>query len=135
MPSRVIKKLLFLSSAGLSWLLLARPAFAQPAVSRYLPKIGNLDPATIQDLGGLIAYLFALGIWVVGLAIFIQFLRAGIEWLLAGPSITTVQSAKNKMKNALLGFMLLLAAYLILNVINPDLVNQDVILPAIKPNP
>jgi len=41
---------------------------------------------------------------------------------LAGPNLTKVSTAKARMKNAALGFILLLSAWLILYVINPDLV-------------
>ena len=119
-----------------SFLILdSRASSAEVALVRYLPKLGNgsLDPANIQDLGGLFNYLFTLGIWVVGLAMFVQFLRAGIDWFFAGPNLTKVQSAKEKMSNALLGFALVLSAWLILNVINPDLVEQTIKLPAITP--
>ncbi|MBI2627141.1 MAG: hypothetical protein HYW77_02765 [Parcubacteria group bacterium] len=118
-----------------SFLILVSKASAEVAFVRYLPKLGSgsLDPANIQDLGGLFNYLFTLGIWVVGLAMFVQFLRAGIDWFFAGPNLTKVQSAKEKMSNALLGFALVLSAWLILNVINPDLVGQTTKLPAITP--
>lgn len=89
---------------------------AQAAVS--LPTI-----SPTQDLGELIVSIYNYAIAIVGLAVFVQFVRAGFTYLLAAGNAAEVGSAKTHMQNAILGALLLLSSYLILNVINPDLLN------------
>src|SRR3989338_8771646 len=79
-----------------------------------------------ENLGQFIKSLFNLGIGFVGLAVFIQFFRAGITYLMAAGNAGDTHHAKEMMQNAVLGAILLLSSYLILNVINPDLVRVDI---------
>lgn len=91
-----------------------------------------------QDLGQFINSIYIWSIGIVGLAVFIQFIRAGLTYLLAAGNASTTGKAKEMMQHAVLGAILLLSAYLILNVINPDLTqtnlfNLDEIAKQIKP--
>ena len=49
----------------------------------------------------------------------------GFEYITAGGNESTVGRAKTRITQALLGILLILGSYLILNTINPDLVNFD----------
>ncbi|MDP3953803.1 MAG: hypothetical protein Q8Q06_00095 [bacterium] len=84
------------------------------------PEIGGDD----QNLPGLISEIYNFAFAIVGLAVFIQFLRAGFGWLTAAGNPGNIGDAKQKMQNAIIGAILLAASWLILNVINPDLVNN-----------
>ncbi|MEK7615982.1 MAG: hypothetical protein AAB420_02120 [Patescibacteria group bacterium] len=86
----------------------------------FLPTI---EPG--QNLGEFIAGVYNLAIGLVGLAVFIQFIRAGLTYLLAAGNAAEVNKGRDMMQNAILGAILLLSSYLILNVINPDLVNVN----------
>src|SRR3989344_3939847 len=79
-----------------------------------------------QNIGQFIKSLYNLGIGLVGLAVFIQFFRAGLAYLFAAGNAGETSKAKEMMQNAVLGAILLLSSYLILNVINPDLVKTDI---------
>ncbi|MEK7583192.1 MAG: hypothetical protein AAB483_02210 [Patescibacteria group bacterium] len=86
-----------------------------------------------ENIGQFIKSLYNLGIGFVGLAVFIQFFRAGLSYLFAAGNAGETTKAREMMQNAVLGAILLLSSYLILNVINPDLVKTDVFdLNAIK---
>jgi len=66
-------------------------------------------------------YLFAMGIAGViamGLIVF-----AGFQWLTSAGSYSTISKARNRMSNAIFGLVILLGSYLLLNTINPALVN------------
>ena len=78
-----------------------------------------------QDFGGLIKNIYDIAIALVGLAVLVQFTIAGLIYMLAAGNAAEVSSATKKMQNAVLGAILLLSAYLILNVINPDLTRTD----------
>jgi len=83
------------------------------------------DPSKITSIPDLITYIYNLAFWIVGLALFFAFFSAGIKWILAGPNITSVGKAKTQMTNAVIGFIILLASWLILNTINPELVKDS----------
>lgn len=78
-----------------------------------------------QNLGEFISKIYNLSIGLVGLAVLIQFIRAGLSYMLAAGNAGETHHAKEMMQNAVLGAILLLSAYLILNVINPDLTKTD----------
>ncbi len=66
-------------------------------------------------------YLFAMGI--AGVIAMAMIIYAGFRWATAGGNYAAIGDAKNRISNAILGLVLLLAAYLILNTINPSLVH------------
>lgn len=72
---------------------------------------------------------------LVGLAIFLAFLYAGFLWLTAAGRPASIAKAKEIMTNAIAGAIILLASYLILHTINPDLVKQTFKLPGIGTEP
>ena len=73
-------------------------------------------------------YTFALG--AVGVAALGALIYGGILWTVSG-AVSTQQEAKEWISGAIWGLVLLLAAYLILNTINPALVNLTE--PAVEP--
>ena len=85
-----------------------------------------------RDIGQLIADVFNWSLTILGISVFVMIIYGGATWLVAAGSPSLVGKAKDTIKNALLGAVLLLSAYLVLNTINPDFVQQSFILPAIK---
>lgn len=78
---------------------------------------------TSTDLGVYISGLYKL---VIGLAIVlavIMFTFHGAQYLGSAANISKISDAKNGMKNVVIGLLLILCAWLILNTINPQLVN------------
>jgi len=86
----------------------------------------------ITSLGDIIQNVFNYSFQVLGLIIFIMFVWAGFMWLMAGGNPGTIGKARSKMTSAILGGILLMSSYLILNTINPDLVNVQFKLPGIS---
>ena len=82
------------------------------------------DFSQINDLPGFISSIYSFALTVVGIAVFIRILHAGFLMLTAGGNASKWNDAKTKMTNAIVGAILLFAAYLILFVINPDLVKN-----------
>lgn len=87
-----------------------------------------------SDLGTLIESIFKWALALVGLAVFVNFLWAGVLWFTSRGNTGMINSAKEKMFNALIGAIILLASYLILNTINPDLVKNTLNLPRLGTN-
>lgn len=93
--------------------------------------MGPSEIPEAKDFGDLIENIFTWALWLVGAAIFVNFLWAGLLWFTAAGRTGPIGQAKEKMTNALIGAIILLASYLILNTINPDLVKQTFILPGL----
>lgn len=92
-------------------------------------------PVFSGGFGDFIRQIYNFAIAMVGIAVFIQFLRAGLSYLYAAGNAGETMHAKEMMQNAIMGAILLLSAYLILNVINPDLTNVSLFsLPSVSPS-
>lgn len=86
-----------------------------------IPGTEGLDPA--EGIPELIAFVYLIGLWLVGVAVFVQITIGGVRWLLSAGKPGEIEKAKSQITNAIFGLILLLSSYVILNTINPDLVN------------
>ncbi len=80
---------------------------------------------TATSTTGIVDYIRILYFFGIGISAVIAMgaiIIAGFQWVTAGGSFAQVKSAKDRMSNALLGLVILLASFLILNTINPALV-------------
>ena len=80
------------------------------------------------ELASYIKYIYLLSLGLVGLAALGALVYGGFMYMLSG-TITSKEEAKSWIKGAISGLLLALAAYLILNTINPELVNWQLVLP------
>jgi len=75
---------------------------------------------------GLYTYLkavFLTGIGLAGVLAVLMIVIGGIQYIGSGMSPSGKEDAKDRITSAILGLLLALGAYLILNTINPNLVN------------
>lgn len=81
--------------------------------------------APTQELGLIeyIKYLYVFALGIVGLTAFGAMVYGGIVYMSSAGNPSLQTEAKDRITNALLGLGLLLISWLILNTINPDLVN------------
>jgi len=73
------------------------------------------------------AYLSNLYLWFlgfVGISALLAIVFGGVLYMFSGTSITKVEQAKNLIGNAIFGIVIAAASYLLLSVINPDLVKH-----------
>ncbi len=75
------------------------------------------DVATIQGLECLIANIFIVALTVIGLAAFVMFIIASFRWLLSGGNSKHTESARSTMTFAVVGIVVSLSAYIILELI------------------
>lgn len=78
----------------------------------------NNGVATIQGLECLIANVFMVIITLTGFSAFIMFIVAGFRWMLSGGNSKGMESARNTMTFAVVGIVVSLSAYIILNLIS-----------------
>lgn len=90
----------------------------------FFAKVELPNISQTQDLGQFISDVYAFAITIVGVLVFVVFLWAGWLYLTAAGNAGNVSKAKTMMTNAIVGAIILLSAYLILYVINPDLVEN-----------
>lgn len=69
----------------------------------------------------LVKYLYEWGISLGGLAAFISLVMAGFQYLTSAGDAGKMSEAKNQINSAVLGLVLLLSSFLILETINPQL--------------
>jgi len=86
------------------------------------PKL-PLAPTITSDsrLPAYILYFFAFGIYVAGLIAVLSLVVGGIQLILSAESPERANSAKDRIRGALVGLVLLLAATVLLQTINPQL--------------
>jgi len=116
---------------GVSTFMPYAAAQETPSFINALPSLPGADPSQIQNFPGFIIYVINFAFWIIGLVLFGAFLYAGIIWLTAAGNMGKISKAKEVLTNAILGFILLLSSWLILNVINPDLTKTGINLPYI----
>lgn len=80
------------------------------------------DLNNTQDLNQIVAWFYYFIIIISGFAAFVMLIFAGFKYLASAGNPTAISDAKDIIKNALWGLLLILISYLILQVINPDLI-------------
>lgn len=93
---------------------------AQEEVEQSLPNIPGADQPT--NFVSYVKYIYLLMLYLVGLTAFGVLVYAGFVYMLAD-TVVSKEEAKKWIFGAISGLILALAAFLILNTINPDLVN------------
>ena len=87
------------------------------------PKFGTFDlndPAN-QNIPSIIAYFYYFIVGIAGLAVFVMLIWGGVQWLTSGAIPAQASEAKDRIKSALLGLVLILASFLVIQVLNPEL--------------
>ncbi len=100
------------------FLLSPSQTLAQGAQPWSQPRCVQNGTATIQGLECLLANILTVAITVIGFAAFVMFVVAGFKWMLSGGNTKGMESARNTMTYAVVGIVVSLTAYLILNVLS-----------------
>lgn len=78
---------------------------------------GGEDVATLQGVQCLIANAFSVIITVIGLAGFVMFIIGSFRWMLSGGNTKGTETARNTMTFAVIGIVVALSGFIILNLI------------------
>ncbi len=87
-----------------------------------IPGVGEITLSLDMELNTLIAWLYYFIIGIAGISAFVMLVWGGVEWMTSAGNPSKITSAKDRMTSALLGLLIILASWLILQVINPELV-------------
>lgn len=116
--ARRFAKQLFIELFLVSGALLApAPALAQAPQAWSGICVEN-GVATIQGIQCLLANLLSVAIPMIGFAAFIMFIIGGFKYLLSGGNPKGTESARNTMKFAVVGIVISLSAFILLNLIS-----------------
>jgi len=92
------------------------------------PPVGEeiTDIATLQGLECVFANIISIAVVFAGLAVFLMLITGGLKYLTSGGDPKAVEAAQKTMTFAVLGLVIIIAAYLILNFLSvftgiPDL--------------
>ena len=109
--------------------------FAQKPLEVVYPQIpGALTPTTTKTaLPDYIRYIFQLSLFISALLALGSFLYGGVRFLISAGSPSAKKDAQSQISAGILGLIILLSAYIILNTINPQLVGWQVSLPGGAP--
>jgi hypothetical protein len=88
---------------------------------------GNLD---VKNFGDYIGIIIKIVFGLIGVLSVLMIVIGGIEYM-STVSIGEKEGAKSRITSALMGLLLALASYIILNTLNPDLVSLGVHIPSV----
>ena len=91
----------------------------------------NLSASPEQIPSLYIKYIFNLFFWVSGIIVLGVLLWAGFRYLTSAGKAETIISAREQITSAFLGILILLSSFIILNILNPQLIILK--LPKIEP--
>ncbi len=102
-------------------LSLPSSAFAAVTYTNRLVDIPGVGDS--GDLGSFINQVYGLSISIAALLAVVKIVIAGVKWMLSDV-VTDKTDAKKDIQGALLGLIVIIAAVLIITVINPTIVGQ-----------
>lgn len=111
-------------------------AHATEAETKLTYAFPGMTSATVADPGAYIYEVFIFALGIVGLAALAFLVYGGIRYILSAGNPSALADAKDRMTAALIGVVLLLSSYLILNTIDPRLLQLTItdIKPAMSGN-
>ena len=95
--------------------------FAKELEQEY-PEVLGKNLTSESTLVDLVAYIYNFALAIGGILAFVMLVIGGVRWLASAGAPAAIGTAKKQITTALLGLVLLLASYLILNTLNPELV-------------
>jgi len=127
MKTRLMKKILALIFL-ISFLVLPNISLAvdcngsDNGLNLCYPSFQNFSLTLDMPLNQIVAWFYYFIIGVAGLAAFVMLVTGGVKYLTSAGSPSAISDAKDQIKSALLGLLIILMSWLILQVINPDLI-------------
>ena len=76
------------------------------------------DVATIQGIGCMLANIFSVALTLLGIAGFIMIIYAALNMMLSGGNSQAVEKSKNTITFAVVGIILALSSFIIINLIS-----------------
>ena len=85
------------------------------------PSFGGITPSTGMNFADLVVWLYYGIITFSTAAAFGVIIWGGIEYITSFGNLSRMSSGKEKIENAVIGLLIILISYLVLQTINPQL--------------
>ncbi len=82
---------------------------------------GKTELTEKSNISEMVKYFYEWGISLGGIAVFFSLIMAGFKYLTSVGNENKMREARDRINSSLLGLLLLLSSFLILNTINPEL--------------
>ena len=116
-----MRRYLELIAITISYIFMTAPAFAQTSIPIAPPAQAIPTSTPIQNIAQFIVSL----LFVIGIIIAVAFLiYGGIKWILSGGDKSAVESARNHIVAAVVGLVIVLSAFFILNIVFTILIGK-----------
>ncbi len=99
-----------------------------------LEYLQDKDVATVQSLETLFKNIIGAVVSLTGIALFIMLLVGGFSFLFSGGDQKKLEQARGTVTNAIIGLVIVVAAYLIIRIVSVFTGNVDILKFTI-PNP
>ena len=117
------KNKLFFFALLLLFFIGANFVLAQKPLEITYPEIEGFTPTTTKTaLPDYIKYVFQLSLYIAALIAFGSFIYGGFRYLTSGGSASVKKDARSQISAGMLGLIILISSYIILNTIDPQLV-------------
>lgn len=122
---KINKKIIFISLVVLV-MCASVPVFVAAAGYNYtlMERIPGFDGSS--DLPTYIGNIYKFGIWTVGIASLLMLSIGGFMYFTAAGNTSSLDQAKKVITDAILGLIMALTAWLLLNILNPDLLKGNI---------
>lgn len=107
----------------LSYSVLLTNARADGGTYAILEGIGTLGKGSTPGFKDYMTEILKVGIAIAGLLAVAELVVGGIQYVLSAASEKQAAAGKERIQNALIGLIIGICGYLILNVINPDIIS------------
>jgi len=97
----------------------------------------NNGVATVQGIGCMIANVFSIALTLLGITGFVMIIYAALNMMLSGGNSQAVEKSKNTITFAVVGIILALSSFIILNLISSFTginIIQDFVIPGSETN-
>lgn len=91
--------------------------------AKTVTQIGLGNKREFTDIGDYIKTMYQWGIGMAGVLAVIVIITAGFQWMSSGGNSQIISSAQKRIFGAIVGLIIAVGSYTILNLINPALVN------------
>jgi Type IV secretion system pilin len=126
-----MESLALLTGSSVAYAACTAGAFC-PLSPDFFNVIGSMPGVNFAsgDFGAVVNGIYKLAIRIAGATAVVMFVWSGVQYMTAPLGASGTENAKERMTNAILGLLMLLATWVIFNQINPDILNLQ-----INPNP
>lgn len=107
------------------FILFLIPTFALAQLPEYEPLVtlpGLTGEDAPQSFSGFVNAAYALSISLAALLAVVKIIIAGVKWMMTD-KVGSISEAKSDIQSALFGLIVIICAVLIINIINPEILN------------